>query len=160
MSDDDFVLVRMHKDDVKFLQELAQEMRTQDRAATADPYFYVIQRTTNLPAPEGYGERSVRVDWSGDPTVYRNKEDFFEYVKERQNQDDPIIDEQLEKEWDRLDVYGEHDVIVEDNVFLTKKGYLEHVELNGHNLREHQVYIKHAWRNPEMDNLIKIIKKF
>jgi len=150
------VPVLMSQEDLDFLKDLANEMRTQNRAGTADPYFYVIQTTKHLPAPPDYGERTVRVDWSGDPTVYRTKEEFSEYFKQT---NDPRPEDEIDRAWEELEVFGEHDVIVEDNVFLTKKGYLEHVELNGHNLRTHEVYIKHAWRNPEMGRLIKIIKE-
>lgn len=65
-----------------------------------------------------------------------------------------------EERWEELKEFEEEKYDEEDNVFLTEEGYKEHVRLNGHNLGrkgEYCSYVKHAFRNPEMENLLLAI---
>ncbi|GAG48516.1 unnamed protein product [marine sediment metagenome] len=50
-------------------------------------------------------------------------------------------------------------VIDEDNIFFTEKGYKDHVESNGHNLKNYCSFVKHAFRNPELVNLFANLGK-
>ncbi len=52
---------------------------------------------------------------------------------------------------------------LEDNVFFTFEGYQEHVRQNKHNMGRGEgfhSYVKHAYRNPEMESLWKAIQEF
>lgn len=146
---------------ITFMQELAREIKTQDNRITASPYYYVVMASHEMIAPAGYGD-------NGDPYYYSNEwreehthEDWVEILKQHneENDDNVEIDEFISgcKE------FGMHDVDVEDNVFLTFKGYKDHMRMNGHNyrhLKKPHSYVKHAFRNPEMENLLKAIMAF
>jgi hypothetical protein len=101
----------------------------------------------------------VKVDFTGDPAVYRDVGEYLEWGEMYYGGEK--TEDELKAMWEEeLEEYGEHDVIHESNVFLTEKGYREHVELNGHNIQGHSNYLKHAFRNPEMASLVKIIRAF
>lgn len=73
------------------------------------------------------------------------KTDFDEFIREK------------------CDEYSAAFVDVDDNVFLTFRGYNIHMELNGHNyrhLKDVHSYVKYAGRNPEMEMLLKSIMAF
>lgn len=69
--------------------------------------------------------------------------------------------EKAEKEWEKLEEFEEEQYFTEENVFFTEEGYEDHVRLNGHNLgkrgRDYHSYVKHAFRNPELNNLFQAI---
>jgi len=44
-----------------------------------------------------------------------------------------------------------------ENSFLTSKACDEHIRLNSHNLSSPTNYLSHAWRNPEMETVIKFL---
>src|SRR5690606_37299025 len=129
-------------------------IETQDNRATGMPYYYVVKGHRQYAAPEGMGDRTVYVDWQDDPSSYYSREEFVKSMKEL-----GYSDEEIERRWEKISTYGEYDVPVEENVFLTEKGFRQHMELNGHNYRHFKEpvysYVKHAFRNPEMASLIK-----
>lgn len=176
---DETELVTMRKEDVEFLRDLAREIKTQDNRATADPYFYVVRTIEHLPAPDGYGERTVWVDFSDDPRVYLSKEEFYddyrhdnypisELEEAKTEEEKSAIIQKFEAEreeaWESLEEQEEHDVIREANVFFTQRAYEEHMRLNGHNYHwrdeKPYSYVKHAFRNPEIKRLLEIIGRF
>jgi len=66
-----------------------------------------------------------------------------------------------EDAFEELEEFEEEEYYTEDNVFFTQEAYEEHVRLNGHNLGKRGVdyhsYVKHAFRNPEMEKLFTAI---
>lgn len=76
------------------------------------------------------------------------------------NRELALLVERAERRWEDLEELEEEKYDEEDNVFLTEEGFKEHVRLNGHNLGRHgeyYSYVKHAFRNPEMENLLLAI---
>lgn len=146
-------MIEISEEDLKFLQDLSREMRNQDNRATASPYYYVVQTTKTLPSDPNFSEEKV---WIDSYTMYKTydeiREDFGVTTDEEV---EAIIDSQM-------DETAIQDVEEEHNVFLTLKGYEEHMKLNGHNYRapfknNACSYIKHAYRNPEMKRLFEVI---
>ena len=45
-----------------------------------------------------------------------------------------------------------------ENAFFTEKAAREHIRINGHNLNEPRTYVNHAYRNPEMELIIKFLR--
>lgn len=152
------VNVSMAKKDFDFLKDLAEEMLKQDRRATADPYFFVVQGTRRYAAPSGYGDETSYYDREGQEE-YSSKDDF-----KKKKMDEGWSEDEIEKHWEeQVEKCDMHHVDEEENFFLTERGYKKHMELNGHNyrrLRDVQSYVKHAGRNPEVKKLFEIIKSF
>ena len=44
-----------------------------------------------------------------------------------------------------------------ENAFLTEKACEEHIRINKHNLRQPQSYLSHAFRNPELEQVLSFI---
>lgn len=155
----ELVTVQLTKETVGFLQELARRIATQNNRATARPYFFVIQKRRWRVAHEDYhsGEtRQAWVDFSGDPDTYHSKEDWLQHCRDYQ-----MTPEEAEAGWEKLEEFTEEAYVEEENCFLTFEAYKEHLEVNGHNLRgEHWSYLKHAFRNREMDSLFRAIAEF
>lgn len=65
-----------------------------------------------------------------------------------------------ESAWEDLEEFEEEKFYEEENVFFTEEAFKEHVRVNGHNLGrrgEYYSYVKHAFRNDELMNLLKAI---
>lgn len=171
----------MNKEDVEFLQELQNELNTQSGCGQADPYYWGIMERKTVPAFEDCGDeiRWVIVDvCDGDFTT----EEFIEYIKE--NYYDEFTDEQKE-EWDEYTEDGnpspwgikyflEHNGII-DNVsyyeveekdvlsqetgcFLTRRAAREYINRFGYNHSQPRTYAMTAYRNFELERLLKILK--
>ena len=156
--------VELSEEAIKFMNELANEMKTQDNRATASPYYYVVMAKRELVAPAGYGDGDYvyyNSDWGEAhskeewvPILKQHDEDAFPYEDRVTDVDDFIRD---------CDEFSLHKIDTEENVFFTYKGYEQHMALNGHNYRhldDVHSYIKYAGRNPEMEALHKVIMEF
>jgi len=183
LSPRDTVIVELKIETYKFLKELNRRIETQNNRGTAKPYFLVIRSERWRVAHDEFhnGEtRKAWVDFDGDPTTFHSKEEaikwFCDYHRDLKdpgpnadpdditlfNEAEGKLKEQALKWFDNLDEYTEQLYYDEDNVFLTDEGYEEHMRLNGHNVKRggpHHTYMKHAFRNPEMDGIFKAIKE-
>lgn len=45
----------------------------------------------------------------------------------------------------------------ETNIFFSEKACTEHMKANAHHYVGERSFVKHAWRNPEIENLFKAI---
>ena len=166
--------VDIPEDTVKFLKELANEIKGQDNRATAAPYFYVIQGLREYAAADGCGDETgyydpdVCASYTEDEMQERYEEWLYEQVDE--DEEPTKADRLLHTFQEYLNAFdiqtydiGYHEV--EENVFLTEKGVRQHMDLNRHNYRHYNKltekgYVKHAFRNPEMEKLMKAIMVF
>jgi len=148
---------------VEFMQELAKEIKEQDNRATASPYYYVVRAQKEMIAPAGYGDGDY-VYYNSQWGEAHSQEEWVEILK--QHDEDAYYEEHhtdVDKFIRECDEFSLHHVDVDDNVFLTYKGYKEHMALNGHNYRHLEKphsYLKYAGCNPEMENLHKAIMAF
>lgn len=152
--------VELPDDVVKFLKELATEIKAQDNRATASPYFYIVKGLTQLVAPPGYGEGDSYY-YSREREAAHTKDEWIPILKEHDEENGTSTD--IDAFIVDCEEFGMHSVDVEENVFLTFKGYKEHMDLNGHNyrhLKDVHSFVKYAWRNPEMTALLKAIMAF
>lgn len=128
----------------QFVQDLVHKMETQDRRATADPYYYVVQETGWTYVPDGLG----------DETVYLDMENDIVYTKEDLEADGLDQDNFKAMERQREDYFGSH-----MNFFLTEEACLKYIEENKHNLNCPRAYVLHAFRNPEVKKLYSLLKE-
>jgi hypothetical protein len=158
--------IELPDDVVKFMRDLAREIEMQDNRATASPYFYVVQSKDTMIAPDGYGDGDTQY-YCSDRSEAHTKEQWAEIIAEENKEEEgeegfnPVdLEDFLD---DECRAFGTHYYDREENVFLTEKGYKQHMELNAHNYRyykETYSYVKFAFRNPEMEGLLKAIKAF
>lgn len=153
-------LIEINDQDLEFLRTLVHEMKTQENHCTASPYFYSVRTWRKMAQPSGFGEKEVWVDWRG-PDSFYSFEDYQKFMIECC--DFKGSEEELRERFGELDQYSETLIEEFHNVFLTQKGYEEHMRLNGHNYHHSDekpsFFIKHAFRNPEIETLFKIIHK-
>jgi hypothetical protein len=147
--------ITIKKETHQFLWDLANRMIAQDNRATAFPYFYVIRQPRWRPTPEGYGygeTKHIFFDSEGQ-REYSTKED---YIKDLIEEGISAKEAHMKAEDELQELYVEQ-YFDEDNIFLTEEGYERHLKLNRHNLKEPHSYVKHCFRNPEMEGLLKAI---
>lgn len=165
------------KEDIEFLKELQNEMKTQDTCGQAAPRFWGIRERVRRFVPEGCGEGVLIVESDG--VEY----EFDEYV---QTLDiiisDGDIDEKTVMKWDEVDkkdmdevvdfaneYFGRDARIVEydwvDEIseetgcFLTKRAAELHISQNGYHYTNPVPYAMTAWRNPEFERFLKIFEE-
>ena len=137
-----------------FLSELVDRLNKQDNRGTADPYYFTVRKFVDVGVPEGCGEK----------TSYYDHHSCENYTEEEAKQ----CAIELEMDFDdyvseRCTKYDTREEETYENFFLTLEGYNEHVKQNGHNIsrecNRYDSYVKHAYRNPEISNLLKVIKE-
>jgi hypothetical protein len=150
-------VIETKEDAHKFLSELIDKINAQDNRCTAMPYFYVVRRERWRLTERGYGHGKTKsVKYFSH--LESEFETYEEYTKRCHEYYDTDFNETKAKEaWDQADW---HDMVIEhedENIFFTEDGYNEHIRLNGHNYRgslRHYSYVKHAFRNPEIKDLL------
>lgn len=162
----------------KALMELSKEMTSQNMRCTRMPHMFQIRTTEQVAAYSGCGE-TVWVNEEGDELSTDEEIREFVYQDILEN-DESIIDfddkeaEKLaKKKLDEMDDYDltyfleEHrnnwhtvEATTEkkyQNTFFTAKACEEHIKANDYHYNEPISYLKHAWRNPEMELVSKFL---
>ncbi|MDD5547029.1 MAG: hypothetical protein PHO67_07765 [Candidatus Omnitrophica bacterium] len=134
-----------------FLVELNRRLKTQDNRATRAPYYFTVRCVHEEPVPDGFTDE-IRYVHDGTP--------FTEEELRKYCEDNDLDFEQFKENSCRA--YCVRDVEEFKNFFFTEEGYNEHMKLNGHNYRyckEVNSYVDHAFRNPEIEQLLSAIKE-
>jgi hypothetical protein len=144
-----------------FLIELSKELNTQDHRATAMPYFFQIQTQEEVAVPEGCGTQCYHSDGSKIETDKEIIDAIYDWhdgnisKKKIKEMDDWEKEELLEKAgWDKA-YYDFEDHY--ENAFLTAKACKEHIRLNSYHYHKPVDYLSHAFRNPELEMVLKFI---
>lgn len=142
-----------------FLIELSKELNTQDHRATAMPYFFQIQTQEEIHVAEGCGTECWHYDGSKIVTADEISEAVADYkgweVWKAEKLSDIEREEILEQAgWQKanFDYKDEY-----QNAFFTAKACKEHIRLNDYHYHKPVDYLTHAWRNPEMEMVIKFL---
>ena len=162
------------EEDILFLKELANELKTQDTACTAKPVYYsIMQEDKEYGIDQGYADGMCVIGDEGE--VFTEANELVEWVFEcysptEQQQEELRNFTDIEEIYDycndnnivdSLTYTGYRDIEKHDEMFLTKKALKKHVELNYYHYKKNPVsYAHHAWRNPELEHLLKIVEKF
>ena len=151
------------------LIELATEMTTQDPRATRMPHMFQIRDWKKV---YDWGLNGDTRIWVGDyQEEIETLDDFKEYLESHGIEYD---ESQLTELWNDDRDFGLPDWIEENcqnlrecsysmepvyvNHFLTAKSAEEHLKSNYyHYHKDADVYLNHAWRNPEMDTISEFL---
>jgi hypothetical protein len=156
--------IKVNQDMYEFLMNLSKELNSQSNRATAMPYFFQIQQEEETSVGEGAGEEVWYCDGAIISTEEEIKNAIFEYnawvIGNKKH-------EKLFAEMDWLDrervlENNFHKVYrstrkVYTNAFLTEKACKEHIEKNEYHYRNPVDFLSHAFRNPELEMLMKFI---
>jgi hypothetical protein len=144
------------------LIELASEMTAQDPRGTRMPHMFQIRDWKRRYDWDLNGDTRCWIDHAGDSNVIETLEDFKEYLEGREIEEPENLDELWNDQWDLQDWISDHcDDLKEcsysmepeyTNCFLTAKAAQEHLDRNNYHYHsDADVYLNHAWRNPEAE---------
>lgn len=162
-------------DDWEFLTSLANELKTQDTACTAQPViFQILERTQAVGMDPAYADGMILA--LGEDCISFLEKDLaearawlregFEWSPEEiAKLDDASCLKDLAEFSDEHGVAyhftGYRDSEQFKGFFLTRRALTEHVERNAHHYSNPVSYAQTAgWRNPELERLLGIIEKF
>jgi len=151
---------------------LAKEMISQNPRGIKMPHLFQIRDWKRMWDDNLNGDVYAFIINDGDFNVIETLEEFRDYLKS-EGIEEP--DDLLEM-WDDLTTYDLNDWInatlpnlkrtsyswepVYKNAFLTEKAAREHLAANDyHYHKDADVYLNHAWRNPEAELVSKFLMK-
>jgi len=149
----------------KALRELSKEITHQNHRHTGMPYIFQIQTQEEVSVGEGQGEEVWVCDGHVIPT--QDDKEIMEVVREWH---DNLSDEDFE-----LSIKN-RDIAIEDsldsagyykanrdyvdryqNAFFTEKACKEHIKRNSYHYNEPVDFLSYAYRNPEMELVMKFL---
>jgi hypothetical protein len=169
------------KEEIYFLKELQQELKTQENDGQAAPRFWSIMDYKWDVTEEGHEDRISLFDVDCCETIeldeYVNEivegernsdftEEEIEELKDRHEYDSPSDVIEWIKEFDDEDRYyliyeKEISFIAWNTLFFTKKEARQHLESNRHHYsNKAHTFAMTAWRAPKMERLMKILESF
>lgn len=163
----------MNREDIEFLRELQNELRTQTNDGNAQPVYWSVMEKREILQHDDCGEPRI---FDGEDMMLLDEavamiEDHFD--KEEWTEDE-------KKEWDettKTDFYevkefmnywlgddfevvyiSEEDHLSEDTgAFLTKRACQQYIAQYGYNHRKPRAYAMTAYRNFELERLLSIL---
>jgi hypothetical protein len=165
--------IEISKEDYDFLKDLQHELNTQDNDGTADPLYWCVMEKQEQYVPEGCGEPRISHDdgsWTLEEAVESVNEVINEYDQDAQDEWKDIWKDDAEDvcnfireklKWDWCDVYYVEKVDRISNysgAFLTKRACKQHIEKNHYHYDNPRTYAMCAYRNYELEHLLKILK--
>lgn len=165
----------MTNDDIAFLKELQQELKTQENDCQAAPRFWVVGDYEMATCVEGAHDE-YHVVLGGCTTI--ELDNLLKQIKEDELEDmaneakegyEEIMCEVTALDWIKQyydeDAYlvpvEERHFIRPNTMFLTKAEAKKHIELNHyHYSPKAHTYAMTAWRAPKVERLLKILETF
>lgn len=167
--------IKIQKDDAQFLRDLQKELLTQPNDGNADPVYWGVMESEMKGVPEGCGDPII---YMGDGGTMTTKE-AAEYIENDYLSDLDDADKEKWTDVDKTDMDDVvrfmnenlkwHDVRVvyqrleehisrETGAFLTKRACKTYIERYGYNHCRPRTYAMTAYRNYELERLLKILK--
>lgn len=150
MNDCNSKSVKINHKSLKFIKDLVKEIKNQDNRATASPYYYVIEDEEIRGVPDGAGDKTMFM-WDGDLCAAEDVQ------REYPNVDLDDIEFHTDGIITPFDVVTARYIPYNSNVFLTEKACHQHMESNAHHFKNPRSYVMHAFRNPELEQLLKVL---
>jgi hypothetical protein len=165
--------IEVTQEQYNFLHELQHELLTQPTDGNADPVFWGVMEEKEIGVPDGCGEPRI---YLGDGVV-NTLEEAVAYVNEWiEDGDDEIkyVWSEVDKEWpedvaDFIKTYiymqcrvvwlgKKWELSDKTSAFITKRSCQEYIDRYGYNHSNPHTYAMTAFRNPEYEKLINILK--
>lgn len=167
--------IKVSEEAYDFLKELQHELRIQENDGTADPLYWMVEEEETVGVPDGCGDPIIYMGDGGTMTT----EEAVEYIEEEYLKD---LDKDSKEEWAEVnkdymedvvrfmnDVLGWHEVRIvwerkqnvisrETGAFITKRACKEYIQKFGYNHTNPHTYAMCAYRNFELECLLKILK--
>ena len=133
--------------------DLKKRIESNNSRGTAQPYLLLLQERRTYVAHDEYNSstdtRFVE-HLTGDCLQANTKDELVQALTEsgydKKEIQESIIEFQEGEYWETT------------NVFLTDKGYEDHLRRNAHNIGRHRTYGIHAFRNDEIKKVYEIIE--
>lgn len=122
---------------------LIREINTQDNRATASPYYFVVQSKKWV---EGEGEEGKEVIF--DDGLFTLEEWLA------------LGPDYTQESWEKHHPFWVHAEWEDKEIFLTEKAALLFIRANRHHLKEPRTYVKHFWRNSQMETVMRALVEF
>lgn len=158
----------MTKEDIDFLKELQNELKTQDNDSQASPRFWVVaENNREYGIESGYADGEIAC--GADEDSWETVDEFIAFLIENGYLSEDQIDKKYDYDFkeiiemlDDSDFYtcgyrNNYDVVAPDTMFITKRSCKQHIELNHYHYKEPHTYAMTAWRNPEFERVLKIL---
>lgn len=170
------------KEDIQFLKELQEELKTQEIDSQAAPRFWTLMDYREVPTYDGYEDKISYFYNDGDHVEFNTVSELKEFLEEycldddefgglKEMLDDNKID--FEEMWEFVKDYlnddgffnelpvREESFIVPDTMFITKAEAQKHINLNHyHYTNKVHTYAMTAWRSAKVERLLKILEEF
>lgn len=142
----------MKDEDIQMLKEIGERMNTQDNRSTAFPLF-VVQSLVQRPSPAELSTGCERVD-----DDHLDRECLCEKCNALYENDEELPDECEDCQDECFNFFTEeYEFDLQAGVFLTEQACEEHIKYNGYHYYKPRSYAVSAWRNNEMQNLMKML---
>lgn len=160
--------IEISDESYEFVKNLINEIETQDNRSTAYPILYMIQVKERIfGMSEDYSTEYKWIDFGNDHEEFTDEELKLELIKyydfsksEVDKLDNCELEEKIEElHLDYTKVYYEDVERYKHNIFFTEKAAKQHIKLNHYHYNSPQDYVIHAWRNPEVENIVKVLKE-
>ena len=140
-------------------QDIAYDILAQDNRSTASPVLLLLQVKKEYVAHNDFCNNTDAVyveNLTGEYHRESSLEALISWHNDGLEEEDKIID------WIEDEHYGKYELghyWETVNVFFSDAGFEEHMSLNSHNYRKGEVrtYAIHAFRNPEMKEILETI---
>ena len=167
----------MLNEDIKFLKELQNELKTQENDCQAAPRFWVIMDHEYQNTERGYHDRVAVYDSDNGESyeleeyvkVLKDEENEFladeiedleEILKHTYSRESSLI-EWVEENCNGIAIYYEKEVSVikQNTMFLTKQEAKDHLKANSHHYsNKAHTYAMTAWRAPKVAKLLSVLE--
>ena len=158
------------------LGKIAEEIRTQDNRATADPIFILFDRQ-KIPTDYHYSDEYIYIDSGNDNyEIEGNRQALLEYVKDEYGSlvycpenikkkedlenltEDDLLD-LMQHDREHFDKVYTKTIDVFKQAFFTDKSAQEYLEANRHHFKDPYIYCDSLYRNYEMQAIRNALMK-
>ena len=137
---------------IKFLTEIKE----QDNRSTASPIYFVIRTATYVPTDKDYGYDKITYYDNDDCREWESKEAF-----EAEMTEEGLDEEEIEHKFSKFSECAAKLIWEEKGMFLTETDAKHHLKANNyHYSQDAHLYVKHAWRAPDLAEFFKNLNEY
>lgn len=161
------------EEDIEFLKDLGRELKTQDTLSTAKPIFWQVnEKVKRYGIDPDYADGICLMIGEDGGSYCDNVDEAKEYLIDNHDVEKEDL-ENIDTRDEIKDFCEENDIVCyytgykgheeRSGCFLTLRAVHAHIQRNGYRYaqgRNTGKYCNHAFRNPELEKLLKIVEKF